>query len=278
MVHQQISDWNSAYANGPHIVGSESWPPRWESQAAAFRNGLTAASPARIEIGIPYGEHPRQVVDLFLPEAPPKGLVVFVHGGYWLAFHSQVWSHLAKGPLQQGFAVALPTYRLAPDVRISDITRDVGRAIETVAARIPGPIHLTGHSAGGHLVTRMITTTSPLPTDVIGRIRHVVSLSGVHDLRPLLRTDMNARLKLDAAEAAAESPALLEPVAGARLTCWVGGAERAEFRRQNDLLANIWTGLGAACQTVEIRDDHHFSVIDGLTDPQSALTRTLIDG
>jgi hypothetical protein len=52
-------------------------------------------------------------------------------------------------------------------------------------------------------------------------------LSFLQDLRPMLRTQMNATLRLDAAEAAAESPALLQPVAGARLTAWVGAAEAA---------------------------------------------------
>jgi hypothetical protein len=63
---------------------------------------------------------------------------------------------------------------------------------------------------------------------------------------------------------------------GARITCWVGGAERAEFRRQSALLANIWTGLGATTATVEEPDRHHFNIIDGLTDPAHPLTRTLV--
>ena len=60
-----------------------------------------------------------------------------------------------------------------------------------------------------------------------------------------MRLALNADLKLDEAEAFAESPALLRPIDGVRLTCWVGAGERAEFVRQNALLANIWTGLGA---------------------------------
>jgi len=74
---------------------------------------------------------------------------------------------------------------------------------------------------------------------VASRIRHVVSISGVHDLRPILRTGMNATLAIDEAEAQAESPALLRPKDNARITCWVGGGERAEFLRQSALLANI---------------------------------------
>ena len=103
---------------------------------------------------------------------------------------------------------------------------------------------------------------------VRSRIAATLSISGLHDLRPLLRTAMNETLHMDAAEAASESPALLEPLPGTRLVCWTGAAERAEFRRQNALLANIWQGLGAATSAVEEPDRHHFNVIDGLADPE----------
>jgi hypothetical protein len=122
----------------------------------------------------------------------------------------------------------------------------------------------------------MISATSPLPEPVRARVRHTVSISGVHDLRPLLQTAMNATLRIDAAEAQTESPALLQPVPGARVTCWVGGAERPEFIRQNALLANIWIGLGAQTCRIEEPGRHHFSVIDGLADAGHPLVRTLL--
>jgi hypothetical protein len=103
-----------------------------------------------------------------------------------------------------------------------------------------------------------------------------MSISGLHDLRPIMRTAMNKTLAIDEAEALAESPALLRPMDNARLTCWVGGGERAEFLRQSALLANIWTGLGATTSSVVEPDRHHFSIIDGLADPEHPLTRTLI--
>ena len=82
--------------------------------------------------------------------------------------------------------------------------------------------------------------------------------------------------ELDAAEAASESPVLLAPAPGARLTCWVGAGERAEFLRQNALLANVWTGLGAATAIYQEPDRHHFNVLDGLAEPAHPLTRTLL--
>lgn len=274
MFGYRIEDWSDAYTNGAYIAGSDRWPAAWVETAQAFRLALSATGRARLDLA--YGDGERQRFDLFLPEGKPKGLVVFVHGGYWMAFDKSTWSQFAAGSVARGYAVAVPSYTLCPENRIAGITAEIGMAIATAAAEIDGPIMLTGHSAGGHLVSRMVCATSPLSPAVRARIRHVVSISGVHDLRPLMRTAMNATLSIDEAEAQAESPALLRPMADARITCWVGGAERAEFRRQNALLANIWTGLGATTASVEEPDRHHFNIIDGLADPDHPLTRTLL--
>jgi len=220
---------------------------------------------------------PRNRLDLFLPSAAPKGLVVFIHGGYWMESDKSSWSHLAGGAVGRGFAVAMPSYTLCPEIRISGIVGEAAAAIEKAAAMIDGPLMLTGHSAGGHLASRMVTTASPLASDVARRIRQVVSISGLHDLRPLMFTALNEILNIDEREASTESPALLRPMQGARITCWVGGGERSEFLRQSALLANIWTGLGAATDSVVEPDRHHFNVVDGLADPNHALTCRLVD-
>ena len=274
MIFHQISDWNDAYANGPNIPGGERWPAAWVQPAQAYRDELQARGRATFDIG--YGERPRNRFDLFLPAGKPSGLVVFVHGGFWRALDKSFWSHLARGAVEGGYAVAMPSYTLCPAVRIADITREIAAAIERMASMVDGPILLTGHSAGGHLVTRMVSATSPLPAAVLARIRNTVSISGVHDLRPILKTAMNADLRIDTAEAQTESPALLEPLPNTRLTCWVGSAERPEFIRQSALLANIWTGLGAQTRTIEEPGRHHFNVIDGLADPHHPIVQALL--
>ena len=265
--------WDDAYTNGAYIPGADAFRAKWPAQAAAFREARTAVG--RVELDQPYGSRPRERFDLFWPDGTPKGVVVFVHGGYWMAFDKSSWSHLAAGALAHGWAVAMPSYTLCPDARISEIGVEVAQAVMTIAGRIVGDLVLAGHSAGGHLVTRLACADGPLPPAVRARVRHTASISGVHDLRPLLKTTMNSTLRLDAAEAARESPALLMPVPGARVTCWVGTKERPEFIRQNALLANIWTGLGAHTAERQAKDRHHFDVIEDLTDPHSDLIATL---
>jgi len=275
MLEHSIPDWDDAYANGANIAGGDRWPAAWDGPAQAFREKLLAQGRARLDIM--YGEAPRNRLDLFLPPATPKGLVVFIHGGYWMESDRSSWSHLAGGAVGRGFAAAIPSYTLCPETTISGIVGEAAAAIEKAAAMVDGPLMLAGHSAGGHLVSRMVTAASPLSSDVARRIRQVVSISGLHDLRPLMFTALNETLNIDEREASTESPALLRPVQGARITCWAGGSERSEFLRQSALLANIWTGLGAAARSVVEPDRHHFNVVDGLADPDHPLTRTLVD-
>ncbi|MEM1047017.1 MAG: alpha/beta hydrolase [Pseudomonadota bacterium] len=271
----RIEDWDDAYANGPNIPNGDSWPDRWVEQAARFRETMQSAG--RVRFDIAYGDAPRNRYDLFLPEAQPAGLVVFVHGGFWRRFDKSVWSHFAAGPLGRGYAVAMPSYTLAPHARIRTMTTEIAAMLVHGAEAIDGPIFLTGHSAGGHLASRMLCADVVLPDAIRNRIRHVVSISGVHDLRPIMRTELNDTLHIDAEEARAESPVLCDPVENARLTCWVGAGERSEFIRLNALLANVWKGCGAATLTVEEPDRHHFDVIDGLTEPESALVNHLLN-
>ena len=214
--------------------------------------------------------------DLFLPEAEPRGLAFFVHGGYWLAFDKSSWSHLAEGALQRGYAVVLPSYTLAPEVSVPAITREVATALSKAATLVAGPICLAGHSAGGHLVSRMLCRNAPLGPEVKSRLARVTSISGVHDLRPLLNTEMAAKLFRTSEEAWSESPALLEPEPGSQITCWVGANERPEFLRQNELLANIWRSFDVSTLAVVAPDRHHFNVIDDLANPQSELTRSFV--
>ena len=260
---------DDAYANGAYIPDAADYPPRWAEEAEVFRNTLTEAG--RIEADIPYGEGARERFDLMLPEGTAEGLCVFVHGGYWRAFDKSTWSHFAAGPLARGWAVAMPSYDLCPDVRISDITLQILRAVTEAAARVEGPILLAGHSAGGHLVARM-ACENVLPSNVARRLKHVVPISPLSDLRPLMQTAMNDDFKMDTAAAEAESP-MLKSRLNVPVTAWVGGDERPAFLDQAQWLAEAWE-----CGHVVEEGLHHFNVIDGLADPDSLLTQMLING
>ena len=258
-------DWDDAYANGKYIPDAGSYPARWASEAAAFRADLGP----RARLGLAYGAGARQWFDLFLPQGQPRGLMLFVHGGYWLAFGPRDWSHLAAGALAQGFAVAMPGYTLAPAARIGAMVREVAVALVAAAAQVAGPIVVCGHSAGGHLAARLACADVLLP--VARRLQRVVPISPLADLRPLMRTSMT--LGLDAAEAMAESPALQKLRPGVAVSVWVGGQERPVFLDQAGWLGTAWD-----VPVIIEPGRHHFDVIDGLKQPDSPLTTALLAG
>jgi acetyl esterase/lipase len=257
-----MSDPYAAYDNAGAVPGAAQYPARWAVAAEAFR------ATARMEAGLRYGPGPRQAFDLFHPEGTARGLVVFVHGGYWLRFDRSVWSHLAAGPLARGWAVAITSYDLCPAVRIPDITRQIAAAVSVAGARVAGPIALAGHSAGGHLVARM-AVPGVLPAEVAARLAHVLPISPLADLRPLLDTAMNDRLGLDMATARAESPLFMRP-APVPVTVRVGGVELPAFLVQARALAKAWS-----CPLEIAPGRHHFDVIEALAEPDSATVARL---
>ena len=259
-----------AYANADFIEGAADYPPRWAEAAAAFRAGLGG----RGRYDLAYGAGARQRLDLFLPRTAPRGLVVFVHGGYWRMFDKSRWSHLSAGPLARGFAVAMPSYTLAPAARIAAITGEIAAAIARAAGEVDGPIALAGHSAGGHLVARMNCLDVALPGEMAARIARIVAISPLGDLRPLLQTAMNADLRLDAYEAVSESPLLHRQRRAIPTTLWVGAEERPAFLDQARWLAEAWDEADLRIAPGR----HHFDVIDEMGDGQSPLVRALVGG
>ena len=253
---------DDAYANAAHIPSADAYPEKWANAAAAYRTA------SRCECDLVYGNSLRQRVDLFHPDRLAKGLVVFVHGGYWLRFDKSFWSHLAAGPVAHGWAVAMPSYDLCPEVRISEIGDQIAAAIAAAAVRGPGPIRLVGHSAGGQLVARM--TARRLGANWQDRLEKVVSISPVADLAPLMQTSMNADLQIDENEVLQESPVHLA-APQLPVTVWVGADERPAFLEQAQKLTDHW-----GCAQVVAPSLHHYSVVEDLGDPHSALTKTVV--
>lgn len=245
---------------------------RWPARAAATR----ARHPPLAAIR--YGDHPREVLDLFrVPDA--RATLVFIHGGYWRAFSKDEFSWVADGFLGQGVSVAVLNYPLCPEVPLARIGEAARRAFahlhrEVLTEAERGRIAVTGHSAGGYLTALLLATeweARGLPRDPIAA---ALPISGVFALAPLVATSMNEAIGLDRDSAAALSLDAAPWRSRAALTLVVGGDESAEFHRQSAGLAAAWADLAPSLLALPGRN--HFDVIDGLGEPGSTLNRAVM--
>jgi acetyl esterase len=127
-----------------------------------FSEVLRAAPCPEIKVtrDIQYGEHPRQALDIFLPEqvSAPAAALLFVHGGAFLDGNrnrsEEIYSNVLRFFARHGIIGVNIGYRLAGDAMYPGATQDVAAAVRWVRDHAEEigvdaeNIFLMGHSAG----------------------------------------------------------------------------------------------------------------------------------
>jgi arylformamidase len=258
--------------------------PKFLAEYAERSQAAVAALAPKLDLR--YGPNTKETLDLFLPAGTPRGTFAFIHGGYWRALDKADFAFVAAPFVAQGYAAAVINYDLCPSVTIATIVDECRRALLWLAREAPrhgapaAPLVVSGHSAGGQLVAMLFATDwhahgLAAPPFVAG-----VTLSGVHDLGPLVLSTMNADLRLDEAEARRMSPVHYRSQTRAPLHVAVGAGETAEFLRQSQLIFDAWPDNRPAGmeQPRFIPDRNHFTVVLDYADPASDLTRATLAG
>lgn len=253
-------------------------------EAPAIIEGWTARSArARtapgVRLGEKYGPTREEYLDIF-PAGPAAPVHLFVHGGYWRRFSAREHSFVAPVLNAAGIAVVVVNYALCPVVTIDEIVRQVRAAIAWTHANAasfggdPKRLSVSGHSAGGHLTAMALSTDWPgyydLPADLV---RAGVAISGLFDLAPFPFSYLQPALQLDWAQVHRNSPIRHVPADGPPLVVAVGGAESAEFRRQSRDYAAARPGS----RYVELPGKNHFTVLEELERPESALFHAVLE-
>jgi len=256
--------------------------PRWlEHYPRASAEARAALAP---RVDLRYGPGPKETLDLFVPSGRARGTFVFLHGGYWRAFDKSDFSFVAPPFVAQGLAVAVVNYDLCPEVTIAQIVDECRRALSWIEGEgathgaPPGRAVVGGHSAGGHLTAMLFATDWTAYGVAVPPIAGGVSLSGVHDLAPMVQFSYNTDLKLDPAEAARLSPVFLAPRTRAPLVLAAGADETDEFVRQTRIMWDAWphNRPAGAAGPMLIPHRNHFDVVVDFADPASDLVRATL--
>jgi arylformamidase len=270
-------DYEVEYNNRARVPEHPQIFAKWAREAEDYR--ALAMQERRAELGLSYGESPRQFIDLFSAKpAASAPLALFIHGGYWRSLEPSMFSHMARGLNARGVSVAVCGYDLCPHVTIADIIEQIRHACIFLWLRTGQRLLVYGHSAGGHLAGAMVATDWPTLYPKAGNlVPAAYSISGLFDLAPLTSVEMNQDLRLDADSAREVSPLFWPAPKGHVFDAVVGGLESSEFLRQSSVIAESWGKNGVATRYEAIAGTNHFTVIEPLADPGSAMVERLAE-
>lgn len=211
----------------------------------------------RVARDIPYGEDPRQRLDILAPTAPgerPWPVLVLFYGGGWDSGEKRYYAWAAQALAARGFVVALPDYRLVPQVHFPAFVEDAAAATAKVGQIVgqyggdPARLGVIGQSAGAHLA--MMITLDRRYMAAVGAptlIKAAVGLAGPYEFLPF---DVPASIN---AFGGYPDPTLTQPVTFVRADAppiWLGHGTADEVVHDEDtrILCERMTAVGGRCE------------------------------
>jgi arylformamidase len=245
-----------------------------------------ASEAVRARLGEPeciaYGAAPAETLDLYRAARTPAPLLVFVHGGAWQRLTKRESAFAAETFVRAGAHFAALDFAAVPAAKLGDLVDQVRCAVVFIyrnADRLGVArerIHLVGHSSGGHLAARAMTTDWAT-LGLLHPIKGGACVSGIYDLRPVRLSARNAYLHLDETSEQALSPQRHLARLACPLIVAAAELEAPEFRRQARDFAAAASDAGATVRHVEGRGFNHFDFIATLADPHGVLGKLMLE-
>lgn len=255
----------------------------FEAAMRSYRGRSEEMRPLASHLDVVYDPASGQTIDVYGTGEEPRPVFVFIHGGYWRALSKHDSAFMAATLSKHGIATAVVDYRLAPEVTLEEIVREVRAAISFLWKNgrdygiDPDRIYVGGSSAGGHLTGTVLAggwhEAFGLPDDIV---KGAMPISGLFHLAPIARSFAQDWIRLSDDMVERLSPAANLPRVGCPIVVAYAAGEPSGFRRQSTEYDRLWRAAGFTSHLVEIEGRNHFDVLLDLADENSELSRLLI--
>ena len=247
---------------------------------------FTPRDPAIVRAsGEPYGQDPRQQLDVYAPRrmASARPVAVFFYGGGWERGRKWDYGWVAQALAARGYVVVVPDYRLYPEVRFPVFLQDSAKAVRWAVDHAgayggdPSRIVLLGHSAGAYNAVMLALDKRYLAEAGVDdrRIRGVVGLAGPYDF------ESEVGRRQDVFEAV-EDHAATQPVERARrqappMLLATGGADEVVPPRDTEALADALRATGSHVEVRVYPEVGHNEIMAAISRPFRDRARVLSD-
>jgi acetyl esterase/lipase len=159
-------------------------------------NATISTDGVTVERDIAFMPGPRGGMDVYRPanSGTKLPLVVFIYGGSWKDGSKNDYKFVATPLAREGVVVAVPDYRLVPDVRFPTFLEDNAKAVAFARAHAaqwgadPNRVFIMGHSAGAYDVLMLALDPHYLAAEGIDRskLAGAIGLASPADFLPLV--------------------------------------------------------------------------------------------
>ena len=230
------------------------------------------ASPVARDQAFAAGE--RRKLDVYAPRGAAPGaklpVILFFYGGSWNSGLKEGYAFAGRALAAEGFVVAIPDYRLVPEVRFPAFLEDGAAAVRWVranAARFggdPDRIVLAGHSAGAYNAAMLSLDPQWLGSDRRA-VRGFAGLAGPYDFLPL---DSITRPAFGAApDLKATQPVTLASAGDPPALLMIAGKDRLVHPRNAQRLAQLLKQAGVPAETRTYPEIGHIGMVTALAKP-----------
>ena len=237
---------------------------------------------AKSWLNVPYGNSPREMLDMYAADRPAGPVLLYIHGGYWRSGSKEDNCNFVPTFTKRGGTVVLVEYDLCPQVTVSDIVRQTRASIAWVYKNIaryggdPSKLFVSGHSAGGHLTAMALAhdwTKEGLPADLI---KGAVATSGVYDLDMVMEISVQEQVRMTSEIAKQNSPFLNPPRVKCPLVVAVGGAEPKGWQQMSEDYFAFCKKNGLNVEYLVVPGANHYTMSEKLLDDTNPLTQAMI--
>lgn len=157
---------------------------------------------------IAFDAHPKLQYDLYYPKSKNTNLketpvIVFFYGGSWNRGDKSEYEFVGRRLASMGYIIAVPNYRLYPEVKYPEFLEDNIKAVKAIQSEIKkteyAPLKpaqkfiMMGHSAGAYNAAMLAfdpTWASKIQSDKNALIKGFIGMAGAYNIYPIKDTEV----------------------------------------------------------------------------------------